>query len=129
MFHMYQSTPVAGDCTCGYRIELDKEYTVGEFINAVLSEKNKEWGSIGIYDGRSIFGSPGCQYEYGTLTTDNLPEDTLNATINSVSASGGWSRMDYLIHMESGYIVGYIFDKERAYDTFQEKTRKIHEED
>lgn len=33
MFKMLQSTPVGGDCTCGYNVELDKEYTVAEFID------------------------------------------------------------------------------------------------
>lgn len=99
MFKLYQSTPLAGDCTCGYRIELDKEYTVGEFIDIVLSEKDREFGYIGIYNSSSIFGSPSCQYSRGELTTDNLTEDILNTTIKSVSASGGWGRMDYLIHI------------------------------
>lgn len=43
MFTLTQSTPTAGDCTSGYKVTLDKEYTLQEFIDAVLTNKG-EWG-------------------------------------------------------------------------------------
>ena len=55
MFRLIQSTPEAGDCTCGYKVLLDKEYTVREFVDMVLSENNKEWGYIGIYNPSDFF--------------------------------------------------------------------------
>lgn len=36
MFKLIQNTPVGGDCTCGYDVKLDREYTIEEFINTVL---------------------------------------------------------------------------------------------
>lgn len=58
MFKFIQSTPVSRDCTCGYDIQLDKKYTVKEFIKTVLQEKSNEWGHIGIYNIDSWFGNP-----------------------------------------------------------------------
>ena len=42
MFRLIRSTPEAGDCTCGYKVLLDKEYTVQEFVDTILFEKKKE---------------------------------------------------------------------------------------
>ncbi len=103
MFRLIQSTPVSGDCTCGYNVILDREYTVKDFIDTVLSERAGEWGYIGIYDQSDFvgrhFGNPNAEYRYGKLVSDNFPEDILSKEIKSVSASGGWSRMDYVLHI------------------------------
>lgn len=101
MFRLIQSTPVSGDCTCGYNVKLDREYTVKDFIDTVLSERNGEWGYIGIYnqsafDGRH-FGNPNMEYRYGKIVTGNFTEDVLSKEVKDVSASGGWSRMDYVL--------------------------------
>lgn len=42
MFRLIKNGDVRGDCTCAYRVELDKEYTVREFIETVLTEKSGE---------------------------------------------------------------------------------------
>ena len=103
VFRLIQSTPVSGDCTCGYNVILDREYTVKDFIDTVLSERAGEWGYIGIYDQSDFvgrhFGNPNAEYRYGKLVSDNFPEDILSKEIKSVSASGGWSRMDYVLHI------------------------------
>lgn len=103
MFRLIQSTPESGDCTCGYKVLLDKEYTVKEFVDTVLTEKNKEWGYIGIYNPSDFFGRTSgnlcIEYRYGKITTENFGNDILNKKIMSVSASGGWSRMDYILHI------------------------------
>ena len=101
VFRLIQSTPVSGDCTCGYNVKLDREYTVKDFIDTVLSERNGEWGYIGIYnqyafDGRH-FGNPNMEYRYGKIVTGNFTEDVLSKEVKDVSASGGWSRMDYVL--------------------------------
>jgi len=103
VFKLIQSTPVSGDCTCGYNVKLDREYTVKDFIDTVLSERAGEWGYIGIYDQSDFvgrhFGNPNAEYRYGKLVSYNFPEDILSKEIKSVSASGGWSRMDYVLHI------------------------------
>ena len=99
MFRFIQSTPESGDCTCGYKVLLDKEYTVQEFVDMVLSERNKEWGYISIYYPSDFFESPCIEYRRGEIISDKFGNDILNKKIMSVSASGGWSRMDYALHI------------------------------
>ena len=96
MFHLQQNGPSSRDCTAPYKVILDKEYTVKEFISDVLSINPREWGYIGIKKRGHIFGSPYCEYRYGNLKY-NLPEEIQDKKILSVESSGGWSRMDYLI--------------------------------
>lgn len=100
MFKLVHRAGPFGDCTSSYWVELDKEYTVVEFVDTVLKEEPGEWGYIGIHKEREIFGDPCCKYSHGELTTDPLPEDILNKKIGMVTASGGWSRMDYRLYLE-----------------------------
>ena len=73
--------------------------TVGEFVQSVLTNEPEEWGYIGIYDGKSIFGDPCCSYKYGKILS-KLPENVMDKVILSANASGGWSRMDYILKIE-----------------------------
>ena len=96
MFSLTQSTPMSRDCTCGYIVDLHKEYTVDEFIQEVLTERNKEWGYFKINDG--VHENRGLRwYRNGRFESGMIPEDLLNIKIQKVNASGGWSRMDYVI--------------------------------
>lgn len=98
MFKLIQSGPTCGDCTAPYNVILDKEYTVEDFIKTILLRSN-EWGYIGIFDGKSIFGNPNCEYRYGNLKT-HLPNGYLSNKVVRVMASGGWTRMDYILTVE-----------------------------
>ena len=102
MIVLYQLRPEGSDCTAPYRVELTCRYSVGAFINEVLKDK-REWGYIGIDRGRgsSIYGHPECQYRYGELLY-TLPDEFLGLKILKARASGGWSRMDYLLTVERG---------------------------
>lgn len=105
MFRMKATTPQRGDCTCGYKIILDKEYTVKEFIETVLKEKSGEWGYFGIYNDKGdfsarVFGEPCCEYRHGKLSTSPLPDEYLDKKIIKVMGNGGWSRMDYIFWVE-----------------------------
>jgi len=95
MIKLIQNTKTFGDETAGYSVELTKDYTVKEFVDEVVSDK-KEWGYIGIESKGSFFGDPNCEYKWGKLLTE-LPSEILPNKIKSVKASGGWSRMDYLL--------------------------------
>ena len=84
-----------GDCTCDYSIELDKLYTVEEFVNAILNHIKDKYGCIGIDNG--IWYSPGtpyCEYKYGVLLS-NLPENILSRKVSSAKSISGLGRMDY----------------------------------
>lgn len=99
MFKFVQITPTSSDCTCGYDVVLDKEYTVKEFIETVLKERSNEWGYIGIYDCKSWFGNPKLEYRCRKLITEEKLETHSDDIIVEVTANGRWSRMDYLIKL------------------------------
>lgn len=96
MFNLQQCGREGGDCTAPYKVILDRSYTVRTFIDAVLNGRSTEWGYIGINDGHTIFGNPSCEYRYGKLQ-NAMNECVLDKAVISVKASGGWTRMDYLI--------------------------------
>lgn len=99
MFNILQAAFESGDCTTPYVIELEKEYTVQEFIDAVLL-KSDEWGYIGIEHKLATFGKPFCEYKYGQLLYE-LPKEILNKKVVSVRAHGGYTRMDYCLTIDT----------------------------
>ena len=102
MFTLRQSSETRGDCTADYAVELDKDYTVGEFVQAVLKNRPDEWGRIAIKTGPIIFAAFStvkCEYRDGKLLSD-LPDDMLGKKVVFVKADGGWSSMDYLLTIE-----------------------------
>lgn len=99
MFQLKKNGNDRSDCTAPYSVILDREYTVKEFVHAVLSDR-REWGYIGIKNEKNPwFGEPKCEYRYGKLETI-LPNDVMNNKVISAKADGGWSRMDYIIEIE-----------------------------
>lgn len=105
MFKFEARTPERGDCTRGYDVILDKEYTVKEFIETVFKELSGEWGYFGIHNDEGdfsarVFGEPRCEYRYGKLSTPPLPDEYLEKKIVKATGDGGWSRMDYQFWIE-----------------------------
>lgn len=92
MFKLNRFTSIGGDETAGYDVILDKEYSVSDFIKTVVDIKS-EWGYI------SIKNNGCCEYKWGVLLS-NLDIKLLDKKIKKVSASGGWSRMDYNIEIQ-----------------------------
>jgi hypothetical protein len=88
MFELRIATPIGGDETAGYRVQLDKEYTVKEFVDAVLTIKN-EHGGIYIDKGNS------CGYSRGVLSNSSFTPEDLNKKVIEATSVGGWGRMDY----------------------------------
>lgn len=97
MFKLHSAGEVRGDCTAPYNVELDKEYTVNEFVQAVLTKQ--EWGYIGIYCQGKIFGEPKCEYKHGKLMY-TLPDNVMNRRVVKAKADGGWTCMNYLLWIE-----------------------------
>ena len=97
-FKLKQCGPVRGDETAPYEVTFSEPLTVKDFVSDVLSNK-EEWGYIGISKERTIFGDPNCEYRWGKLLSC-LPPEYLSKKIVSAEASGGWSRMDYLLTVE-----------------------------
>ena len=92
MFKLIQNTPVGGD-----DVKLDREYTIEEFINTVLKNYANEWGIFEVKRGSNTIDS--FEYSYGKLASEsnNVYQDY---KIKEVYASGGWSRMDYVLYLE-----------------------------
>lgn len=84
-----------GDCTSIYSVSLDREYTIREFIDEILTKN--EWGFIYVNDINNP--SADCEYRQNVLISE-LPSDMLDYEIEKVTASGGWTRMDYTIHLK-----------------------------
>ena len=102
MFTLIQCTPTGYDCTVGYRVNLDKEYTLQEFIDAILTNKKDEWGGIKIVKRNCPWYSRPCiDYKYGNITNKpNIPEKVFSYKVKSVTAHGGWSSMDYIVTLK-----------------------------
>ena len=85
----------AGDCTTPYLVTEYEARTVREFINEVLESRPNEWGEISVVDGQCI-NNPSYEYKHGRLMGE-FQKSILKREIDEVKASGGWSRMDYII--------------------------------
>lgn len=95
------------DCSTGYNVVLHKEYTVKSFIDEMMDDNRHEsnpamktWGVIYISENGnyldSIFET---DYDENDLKSD-IPENFLARKVLDVKASGGWTRMDYIIKIE-----------------------------
>lgn len=79
------------DETAPFSVMDYKAKTIVEFINEVLKERPHEWG---FFQAKTIGGR--VEYRDGELL-DKIPDSWQYVEPESVEASGGWSRMDYLI--------------------------------
>ena len=74
MIRFIQTSEVSGDCSAYYDVILDKPHT--------------GWLDYEKYE-----------YRYGVLN-DAIPKNLLEKKIISITAHGGWTRMDYLLKLE-----------------------------
>lgn len=91
MIKFKQTARTGGDETAPYDVILDRQYTVREFIDYVLTRM--EWGYI------YFKGGPHCEYR-GSLLLSAIPDEYMEACIESVKAAGCWVRMDYRIEIK-----------------------------
>lgn len=90
MIKFNKVTRTFGDETAGYEVVLDKEYTVLELFNEIVS-RNRDWGKIRIKNGSCA------EYKWGKIIS-YLDNNDLNKKVLKVTSHGGWSMMDYLIY-------------------------------
>lgn len=81
-----------GDCTSSYKVT-DFPTTVGELLKYILEHKKDEWGYIYI----SNYRNKVAEYRCGTIVKP-LSDEYKDVRISSLSADGGWSRMDYIVN-------------------------------
>lgn len=89
---------ISGDETRPYIVKDYNAKTVGEFVKEVLLKCPNEWGTITAKSNlRHLrWCNNECEYKYGELLSE-MDSVYLVSEIVSVTASGGWSRMDYYI--------------------------------
>lgn len=82
-----------------YYVTLKRELTVREFINRWLKNTG-EWGEFKVVDmsleeqikrRKTMYFLAKCEYRYGEITSDPLPDYILDSKIKHVYGSGGWS--------------------------------------
>ena len=87
-----QTAPTGSDCTAPYKVFTDRECTVEQFIDTVLTRG--EWGKI------YIKGTGWLEYERDKIITINIGFNlVLPRLIKCIRAAGGWSNMDYTIEL------------------------------
>lgn len=97
--------PVGGDCCGEVYYQLTRPCTVKELSDYIVFH-DREWGYIGIKKKGTVFGDPCIEYCYGHYVDKdrkpikfNFPEEIANKQVKKVYASGGWSRMDFLLEV------------------------------
>lgn len=88
-----EASNVSGDQTCLYNVALNRSCTLEELIDYIL-KRTSEWGYIELVKGARI------EYRYGKLRGFTFPSHLMRRRVRVVSASGGWSRMDYKVAIE-----------------------------
>lgn len=97
MFTLTQVGQTRGDCTAPYKVNLDREYTIEEFVNAVIKNRTDERGSVMI---GSRFSDAICEYHDGRITKP-IPESLKTIKILSATADGGWTLIDYCLTLKT----------------------------
>ena len=93
----------SGDGTNAYKIVLEKECTVKEFIATILSFYSDEWGYIGIENKIEPFlGKPKIEYSKGKLigTIAELELMPLDSKIISIGVWYTWTSTDYVLKIQ-----------------------------
>lgn len=87
------------DYTSEWYVYLDKPYTVGQFIKAILKERPYEWGYITIYN--DIYNErKSCKYYNGVLTNYEITPEISRKPIQSVGCTGAFNNKDYIIELK-----------------------------
>lgn len=106
MFRLIQTSDTRGDCTASYDVQLDKVYTVREFLETILTQKADEWGAcyLMVRSKRLFWQNPSCEYKNGNrhgTAWANILMRYGERRITQVKADGGWTRMDYYIWLDA----------------------------
>lgn len=105
MFKLIQTSDIRGDCSASYDVQLDKEYTVKEFLETVLTQKADEWGTFYlIVRSKKLLGqNPSCEYKNGNRVGpawESILTRYGNRRIVRACSNGGWTLMDYYIWLD-----------------------------
>lgn len=88
------------DSTFCYEVSFDREYTVKELLDFVMSDENEaNWGYISIIKEEKNFALIDmCRVSYNKMLTKHINlTEYANAKIIKARANGGWGSMDYYL--------------------------------
>ena len=93
-----RSTEIFGDESAGYDVLLDRVYTLGDFIDEILTFN--EWGEL--YVGFTVDCTFKDMLRFNFCKSRNqlladVPDELREQVIKHVSARGGWSQMSYYV--------------------------------
>lgn len=74
-------------------VDLDKDYTVQSFIEAILSERSDEKGYIRVHK----FEASKCEYDHGKIIKNAIPDDIMSKPIRSARAYCRDSNISYVL--------------------------------
>lgn len=94
-FELFQTHADGSDCTAPYRLNIIGTPSVDEVVADILSRE--EWGSITVYSDRRKEKVCGMYYDHNT--TANTMTGYNNHIVISGNSVGGWSNMDYVLHI------------------------------
>ena len=108
MFRLIDVTPMAGDCSIGLEVEFYKPCTISEFINYIsdnISKSEHEFGTFGtiiikqkikrLFKEISLDYKGRCEYEFGKIISNNIPDEIMNKQIISATALQAWSQITW----------------------------------
>ncbi|MCM1440137.1 MAG: hypothetical protein NC131_13185 [Roseburia sp.] len=87
-----------GDCSSHYKIELKQPCTMAQFVEFV--NQRGEWGCV--YINPINYFDALAKYRYDTHIKNKpleMSQPYLNRRIARIEAHGGWSNMDYYVHL------------------------------
>lgn len=113
MIKYRRTDKIGGDETAPYDVIFDREYTVREFIEYILTRN--EWGNIRFIGGSS-YGYRQNQLLYP------IPDRYMETRIASVKAAGGWSNK---VVINSGVAMNHFISIQAAADEYGISTRWI----
>lgn len=106
MFRLEQRGKERSDCTTSYNVVMEKNYTLREFVDAIMS-KTDQFGDFAVFVGNLGFLERDSVihgwYRCGFVRQESLPELTeelARSMVLEAVADGGWGRMDYRVLVE-----------------------------
>lgn len=88
---------MGSDETYPYKAIMDRPYTVKEFVDEVVADKDN-WGAIDVIDSsdnqRNV---PLCEYHHGEIDKPGMKVGYEDRLVKSARGSGGWSMYDFTL--------------------------------
>lgn len=92
-FKLERISDIYPDCMADFDVIIDVKITLQQFIDIVLYQRKKEWGTISVNDKTLKYNCGNIENDVSDIFSDK----ELNSFIFDVTAYGGYSLMNYKI--------------------------------